>query len=162
MASLGSPGFIGRSFDAANFHSVVERFIYTSAVEPQDAEFFLNRIRALEVRLAYERQCRTDARVVAGQQTVDAAETVQQLAQLEVRNQELRRELDNVYSGRSWRLTSPLRWLLRVVRPRREPECAGGPSGIEKAFGLQDDSHHVAELSALIDEEILVGKTHSP
>ena len=162
MASLGSPGFIGRGFDATNFYSVVQRFIYTSAVEQQDTEFFLNRIRALEVRVAYERQCRTDARILAGRQAVDAAETVQQLAQLEARNQDLRRELYNVYSGRSWRLTSPLRWLLRAVRPRREPDCAGGPSGIEKAFGLQDDSHRVAELSALIDEEVLVGKTHSP
>jgi hypothetical protein len=114
-------------------------------VDEARAADIVERIRALEARVAFERSV---SRRLRGD--LEAARLSQHDAEWAAdqhrdRMSEMRRELDGVYGSRSWRVTRPMRWIFSVAgasgdRVHEHAPPAGDPEmdqGRAKAQSLE-------------------------
>jgi hypothetical protein len=124
----------------------------------------LERVRALETRVAYERGALREARLASQQHLTHVAELSARIIMLESECADLRHELGHIYAGRSWRITRPLRWMARLARHSGEfgdNEHAQVRLGAVDALGCKVDSERTAELLTLVGERDSSVK-HSP
>lgn len=111
-------------------------------------------MRALEARVAFERAALRDARVEADRHAAAAAELRAVAMELHAKSERLERELWGVYTGRSWRLTRPLRWIIRQLRGHQPDEapCNGDRTAVEEALGCRIVDYPESHVSDMINE----------
>lgn len=103
--------------------------------------------------MSREREILRAVRVERDLAVLEAERCAETVAELKQRVAELRRELDCVYSGRSWRLTRPLRWLLAGMKQRGSVPSAGANDEAldDRQFGESRDVDRERELASMID-----------